>query len=219
MSVSHCSPGFVDTEKRVDQLQTFSSRGSRHPPWTWYGERKGTCWGEINLFLLLRPIIKFTLYLIAAVVTLMSCGWSYYNMWWRRQILSLPTHYYIFHRCTVHEFQSHKYLRNCTSFRHRYIILYFIAQFYHFLWLQVLYNILQMCAFILMAVMIMRLKLFATPQLCLVAGVLASRKVSWRKGIINVYNLPIRGQRSAAVIFKGIHISLHVCFIITSVNM
>ena len=50
MSVTHCSPGFVDTEKRVDQLQIFSCRGSRHPPWTWYGERKGTCWGEINLF-------------------------------------------------------------------------------------------------------------------------------------------------------------------------
>lgn len=43
--------------------------------------------------------------------------------------------------------------------------------------LQVLYNVLQMCAFIMMAVIIMRLKLFATPQLCLVAGVLASRKV------------------------------------------
>lgn len=34
-----------------------------------------------------------------------------------------------------------------------------------------------MCAFIIMAVIIMRLKLFMTPQLCLVAGVLASRKV------------------------------------------
>ena len=130
MSVSHCSPGFVDTEKRVDQLQTFSSRGSRHSSWTWYGERKGTCCGELNLFLLLRPIIKFMFYLIADVVTLMSCGWSYYNMWWRRQILSLPTHYYIFHRYTVHEFQSHKYPRNCTSFRHRYIILYFIILYY-----------------------------------------------------------------------------------------
>jgi len=43
--------------------------------------------------------------------------------------------------------------------------------------LQVVYNILQMIAFIFMAVIIMRLKLFATPQICLVISLLASREV------------------------------------------
>ena len=41
----------------------------------------------------------------------------------------------------------------------------------------VAYNVVQMVCYGVMAVIIMRLKLFFSPQLCVVAGLLASKKV------------------------------------------
>lgn len=43
---------------------------------------------------------------------------------------------------------------------------------------ELLYPIIQLGVFIVMAGLVMRLKLFLTPQLCIIAAVLASRKVS-----------------------------------------
>nr|CAD7197549.1 unnamed protein product [Timema douglasi] len=44
--------------------------------------------------------------------------------------------------------------------------------------LSVMYNILQLCPFIVMTVLIMRLKLFLTPHLCILTSLLAARRVS-----------------------------------------
>jgi hypothetical protein len=49
---------------------------------------------------------------------------------------------------------------------------------------ELLYTLLQLGIFFYMAVLVMRLKLFLTPHLCIVAAVLASRKVS-TKAIIS----------------------------------
>ena len=50
----------------------------------------------------------------------------------------------------------------------------------------VLYNLIQMSVYAVMAIMIMRLKLFWSPQLCIVSGLVASEKVST---IDELYNL------------------------------
>ena len=47
-----------------------------------------------------------------------------------------------------------------------------------------LYNVLQLTVYAGMAIMIMRLKMFFTPQLCIVAAMLGNKKVlSWKSAV------------------------------------
>ena len=48
----------------------------------------------------------------------------------------------------------------------------------------VFYNLIQMCVYAVMAIMIMRLKLFWSPQLCIVSGLIASEKVKMSHFIV-----------------------------------
>lgn len=52
------------------------------------------------------------------------------------------------------------------------ILLLWFCRFQHF------YHVLQSLAFVVMAIIIMRLKLFGTPALCVMASLLASRQVT-----------------------------------------
>lgn len=55
----------------------------------------------------------------------------------------------------------------------------------YFVYFKVVYNLAQCAAYTIMAIMIMRLKLFMTPHLCIVTALLASKKVCRNRADIN----------------------------------
>ena len=74
---------------------------------------------------------------------------------------------------------------------------------WYFHLLQHFYHVLQSLAFVVMAVIIMRLKLFGTPALCVLASLLASRPVTVMK--LSDYIIPLSVNGAAA---SGSHCSV-----------
>ena len=69
---------------------------------------------------------------------------------------------------------------------------------WYFYLLQHFYHVLQSLAFVVMAVIIMRLKLFGTPALCVLASLLASRQVTVMKLPDYIIPLSVNGAAEVA---------------------